>query len=215
MEVRFGEFTLNTDRRELTRRGEHLHLSPKAFDLLSFLIERGPNAIPKEDLFEAVWPDTVVEQANLNNLISEIRSALDDRDRKIITTKRRFGYAFAARVIREGPETPRRVFRINWGGRDVDLGQGRNLIGRDDDCEVIVEAPEVSRHHAAIDVDGSTATLHDLGSKNGTYLGGQRVVSPIVLNDRDEIEIGRGLLRFRSFDRKSTTISDPRNDTAQ
>jgi DNA-binding winged helix-turn-helix (wHTH) protein len=210
--VRFGEFIFDAERRELLRRGTPVHLSPKGFDLLAILIQHHPRAVRKEALYEQLWPDTFVEYANLNNLISEIRAALDDRDRVMITTKPRFGFAFAADTVVERGELavqPDRMFRVTCGGRTIELRPGRNLIGRELDCAVVIDSPAVSRYHAAIDLRPGGATLEDLGSKNGTFLRGQRIETPAELRDRDEIEIGRSLLRFRIYDRKATTVSDP------
>jgi DNA-binding winged helix-turn-helix (wHTH) protein len=213
MRARFGEFVFDPERRELRRSGALVHLSPKGFDLLAILIAHHPRAVRKEALYEQLWADTFVEYANLNNLISEIRAALGDRERTIVQTKPRFGFAFAAETVLErdrAPASPEKIFQLVRGGVSSDLHPGRNLIGREDDCAIIIDSPAVSRYHAAIDIRGSAAFLEDLGSKNGTFLGNRRIESPVELHDRDEIEIGRALLRFRVFDRKGATVSDPR-----
>lgn len=215
MRVRFGEFVFDSERRELERANDPIHLSPKAFDLLAILIERRPSVIRKEQLFEEIWPDSIVEQANLNNLISEIRSALGDRDRTTITTRPRIGYAFAIEAQDERRPRSPKVFRLAMGDMTFDLKPGRNLIGREDDCLVVIDSPEVSRYHAAIDIEGSVVSLHDLGSKNGTFVGGRRISNTVRLASGEEIEIGRTLLRFRCFDRKSSTISDPAGRRSQ
>jgi DNA-binding winged helix-turn-helix (wHTH) protein len=212
--VRFGEFVFDSERRELMRSGEPVRLSPKAFDLLDALIEEHPRAVRKQALYERLWPDTFVEYANLNNLVSEIRAALGDRERKIVQTKPRFGFLFApsptvSRIVESEEASPRRFFVI-LGRRDVELRAGRNLIGREADCAIVIDSPAVSRYHAAIEISGGNAVLEDLGSKNGTFLAARRIDSPAVLADRDEFEIGRTLLRFRVVDRKGTTVSDPR-----
>ena len=62
---------------------------------------------------------------------------------------------------------------------------------------VQIDRTEVSRCHARIVVEGTTATVEDLGSKNGTYLNGRRLLQPAVLADGDEIWIGRSVARFR------------------
>jgi DNA-binding winged helix-turn-helix (wHTH) protein len=216
MRVRFGEFVFDSDRRELEGAGESIHLSPKGFDLLSLLIERRPNAVRKEELFESIWPDTIVEQANLNNLISEIRAAIGDHDRTTLITRPRFGYAFAIDAQEErGATTSRKTFRLSLGESTYELQPGRNLIGREDDCVVVIDSPEVSRYHAAIDVEPAGAILHDLGSKNGTFVDGRRIESTVSLDSGAEIEIGRRVLRFRTVNRKESTISDPRRNRRQ
>jgi DNA-binding winged helix-turn-helix (wHTH) protein len=78
MPVQFSEFTLDESRREVLRGGESIHLSPKAFQLLSILIQERPRAISKADLQERLWPDTFVTEGNLPGLLAELRSALGD-----------------------------------------------------------------------------------------------------------------------------------------
>ena len=81
MRWRFGDFTLDLDTRQLLRRERDTRLSPKALDLLAFLVSHQPNAVSKSDLVERLWPGTFVVEANLSNLVGEIRSALKDRSR--------------------------------------------------------------------------------------------------------------------------------------
>jgi DNA-binding winged helix-turn-helix (wHTH) protein len=75
VELHFGEFTLDPLTRQLRRGADEIHVSPKAFALLLELIERRPNALTKAALQESLWPGTLVVEANLSNLIAEIRRA--------------------------------------------------------------------------------------------------------------------------------------------
>jgi DNA-binding winged helix-turn-helix (wHTH) protein len=96
MTLRFGEFLLDSDARQLSRAGQDIRLSPKAFDLLCALLARRPDVLSKNDLLSAIWPDTFVVEANLNVVIGEIRRALgDDRQApRFIRTVHGVGYAF-------------------------------------------------------------------------------------------------------------------------
>jgi TolB-like protein/DNA-binding winged helix-turn-helix (wHTH) protein/tetratricopeptide (TPR) repeat protein len=129
MAVRFGDFTLDESRREISRGRDPIHLSPKAFQLLSILIQQTPRAISKTDLQEQLWPDTFVTEGNLAGLVTELRSALGDdaREPRFIRTLYGFGYSFASpitdvvtpdgqQVVDEASE-PRRVIR--WTGAGV------------------------------------------------------------------------------------------------
>ena len=78
MQVRFDDFVLDTDTRELRRKALPIHLSPKAFQLLQLLLENRPKALSKASLQERLWPDTFVVEANLSNLVGEVRAALGD-----------------------------------------------------------------------------------------------------------------------------------------
>jgi eukaryotic-like serine/threonine-protein kinase len=95
--IRFGPFTLDLESRQLTSGGEDVHLEPKAFELLSALVLARPKALSKADLQERLWPGTFVAEANLSNLVAEIRAALGDPARapKYVRTAHGFGYAFS------------------------------------------------------------------------------------------------------------------------
>jgi two-component system KDP operon response regulator KdpE len=79
--VRFGRFTLDSSRRQLTRGDAVVHLTPKAFDLLVLLCSEAPRVVPKATLHERLWPGTYVSDATLIGLVKELPRALDDRDR--------------------------------------------------------------------------------------------------------------------------------------
>lgn len=70
------------------------------------------------------------------------------------------------------------------------LQQEQTVIGRSSDCDVVLPGRQVSRQHAVIERDDGTYQLRDLGSKNGTFVNGQRVRrEPHPLKDGDEIQI--------------------------
>src|SRR5688572_11915919 len=103
MRIHFGEFCLESDTRQLTERGEPVQISPKAFQLLQFLLERRPKALSVRELYKHVWPDTHVEKANLRNLIAEVRAVIHDpaRSPQLIRTVFGFGYSFAGEAHEE------------------------------------------------------------------------------------------------------------------
>ena len=81
-------------------------------------------------------------------------------------------------------------YSLRLGQRDFPLPPGRFVIGRSDDCQLCVEDPLASRHHAAVVVDGETLTLEDLGSRNGVFLNHARVSQPEPLKHGDVVKIG-------------------------
>jgi DNA-binding winged helix-turn-helix (wHTH) protein/Tol biopolymer transport system component len=105
--VCFGPFVLDGDRRQLFENGAEVHLSPKAYELLTALVEQRPRAVSKADLQARLWPDTFVQESNLTVLVSEIRNALHEAGRggRYIRTVHGFGYAFEAEVERKPPAT--------------------------------------------------------------------------------------------------------------
>lgn len=75
--------------------------------------------------------------------------------------------------------------------------KGRCTIGRQADNDLVLDAPELSRHHALISVDGGHYVVSDLHSRNGTYLNRMAITRPAVLRDGDEILFGTIKARFR------------------
>jgi DNA-binding winged helix-turn-helix (wHTH) protein len=73
---RFGSFQLEPEERRLLHDGELVSLTPKAFDTLVYLVERAGHLVEKEDLMEALWPDSFVEEANLSQYIWTLRKTL-------------------------------------------------------------------------------------------------------------------------------------------
>lgn len=186
MRVRFGEFLLDADTRQLLRAGEAVHLPPKAFCLLELLVRARPRALAKGEIRRRVWAETHAGDANLNVLVGELRQALRDdaKEPRSVRTVFGFGYAFAAEATEEGAEAAVTVQpRVLWERRVIPLLEGENVIGRDEGVAVRIDAPGVSRNHARLLVSRGQATLEDLGSKNGTYLNDQRLDVPTPLPD--------------------------------
>jgi DNA-binding winged helix-turn-helix (wHTH) protein len=200
--ILFGAFTLDRDTRQLTRDKREIHLAPKAFDLLMALATDRPNIISKADLQQRLWPDTFVAEANLSNLVGEIREALDDRGRAPlwIRTAHGVGYAFCGEATTLSGARDRGQDRptcwLEWGARRFPLSLGEHVIGRDPDVEISLDAATVSRRHAKLVVTVAGAMLEDFGSKNGTRRGDVLVASPIQLADGDLLHIGSVLVTF-------------------
>lgn len=98
----FEEFLLDIDEGELRRDGVPLKLTPKAFDTLAVLVENAPRLVDRNSLMRQVWPDAVVEEANLANNISLLRRVLEEPAgaARFIQTVPRRGYRFVAPVRR-------------------------------------------------------------------------------------------------------------------
>jgi DNA-binding winged helix-turn-helix (wHTH) protein len=109
----FGAFRLDPTERLLLREGQVVALTPKAFDLLVCLVEHHGHLVEKQTMMTALWPDTVVEEANLAYNISALRKALADGqgDAKFIETVPTRGYRFVAPVVAARPELNVRDFR--------------------------------------------------------------------------------------------------------
>lgn len=209
MKVRFAEFTLDSEARQLTGRGgEPIHLSPKAFDLLRLLVERRPSVLDKSYLHMQIWPATHVVDANLNVLVAEIRRALGDQPRspRFIRTAHAVGYAFCGEAMdlddrRSATAAGSARIWLLWNERAFVLAEGDNVVGRDPGCNIWLDAAGVSRRHARVAVAGDTVVIEDLGSKNGTLLDGSPISGPVSVGDGTLVELGSVELRLRIWAR--------------
>jgi DNA-binding winged helix-turn-helix (wHTH) protein len=202
MPLTFRDLSFDAATRQVSRRGDEIKLTRKAFDLLSMLVERRPEAVSKEDIHAHLWPDTFVAEITLHSLISEIRRAIGDdaSEPRFIRTMHGFGYAFIAAA----EETPRRATaerrRIRgwliWDTDRLQVLDGENLFGRGEADVVELPSTTVSRRHARISFE-QEPWIEDLGSKNGTFVGDRQVTSRVRLSDGDRVRFGSFLLTFR------------------
>ncbi len=205
MRLRFGEHTFDAGSGELWRSGRPVALSVPARALLALLLERRPEAVSRETLRGALWPDAPAPDGSLAALVLELRGILEWKGNA--ETIRRIsdppGYAFVAgatedrRPIAEGEGFR---YRLLWDEKEIALAEGENVIGRDYASEVLVDDPKVSRRHASIVLAGGRARLTDLASSNGTFCNGARIGAPVELSDGDRIRVGRVHLVFRTLD---------------
>jgi DNA-binding winged helix-turn-helix (wHTH) protein len=200
---RFDPFVLDPRTRQLLRDGDEVALSPKAFHLLLLLVTNRARAMTRDELQQQLWPSTFVLETNLAGVVAEVRRALGDTAEHptFVRTMHRFGYRFIADVEENdalaASAEPAVKCWLLWETRQVLLSEGDNLVGRGVDAAVWIDAPGVSRHHARIVVRRGEATLEDLGSKNGTYVGGLRVTIPHRLTNGEQIRVGSVVITFR------------------
>jgi len=100
MIFRFSDFELEVKERRLSRAGELIPLRAKVFDTLCVLVENPGRLLRKDELMKLVWPDSIVEENNLDHNISKLRRALGDgvNGNRFIETVPRQGYRFIAQV---------------------------------------------------------------------------------------------------------------------
>lgn len=208
-DLAFGDFSFDIGSRQLRQGHVEKHLSPKAFELLRLLLENRPNAVSKAELHERLWPGTFVSDATVTSLVAELRTALGERARRgrFVRTIHRFGYAFKGTVTELTPPAHDARARcwIVWEWGQAPLTEGVHVLGRDADVAVWLESPTVSRRHACIRILGDQASIEDLGSKNGTYLRGDRLVTSAPLADGDEVRVGSVRVRFHKKARSTST----------
>jgi len=204
MRIHFGEFVLDRDTRQLVRGGQELHLGTKAFDFLDFLITQKPRVVSRARIRDRLWPGTFISESTLATVVNEVRAALGDdpKQPRFIRTVRGHGYAFQGETSAapaDAPPSHRRgaSFHLVLEDREVTLHEGENLLGRVEDGVLWLDGPTVSRRHARVLVAGGDAVLEDLGSKNGTFLKGERLSAPVSLSDGDVIWLGQVPVTFR------------------
>ncbi|NOT46321.1 MAG: hypothetical protein HOP17_01035 [Acidobacteria bacterium] len=97
---RFKSFLLDAAEQQLTRDGELVQLTPKAFDVLVYLVSHGGHLVHKDELMQSVWPDSFVDEVNIPRTIHTLRRALgeDENGSKFIETVPTKGYRFVAEV---------------------------------------------------------------------------------------------------------------------
>lgn len=213
MRHQFGDCVLDLETRELSRGGRPLTIEPKAFRLLELLVEARPKALSKSELQDSLWPNTYVSEGSLARLVAQIRAAIGDRAERprFIRTVHGYGYAFSGEVVAsDRPRSARQGLhcRLVWGEREIALAPGENILGRDPDALVWIDLDSVSRRHARIVVSGMTATLEDLGSKNGTYLRGEKIGEPKALQEGDSIRFGSVTLTLRAVSGEGSTATE-------
>jgi DNA-binding winged helix-turn-helix (wHTH) protein len=200
----------------ISRDGATVHLEPKVMDLLVYLARHSGQVVSKNDIIDTVWEGHIVANSALSRCMALLRGALGDdarRPRYIETIPKR-GYRLIVPITGIEPDvtdTQATTFRIRVGEREIPLSDGEHLVGRSPEATVCIDSPKVSRHHARIQVDGDQARIEDMGSKNGTYVGGTLVTALTPLRDGDEIVAGSMAITFIDVreGNATETMSDP------
>jgi pimeloyl-ACP methyl ester carboxylesterase/DNA-binding winged helix-turn-helix (wHTH) protein len=100
LRLRFSDYVLDTERRELWRGTQPVRVEPQVFDLLAFLVENRDRVVTKDDVFAAVWHGRIVSEATLSSRINAVRRAIGDTGEKqhLLRTVHRHGFRFVGEV---------------------------------------------------------------------------------------------------------------------
>ena len=103
-EFRVGEWLVEPELNRITRSNRKISVEPKVIEVLAYLADYPGEVLSKEQIIQAVWPDTFVSDEVLRYSISELRKAFRDdaRNPRIIQTIARRGYRLIAPVLRKG-----------------------------------------------------------------------------------------------------------------
>ncbi|MGI9292857.1 MAG: winged helix-turn-helix domain-containing protein, partial [Pseudomonadales bacterium] len=102
----FGEYQLDVGRQELRHANETVPVQRKVLDILVFLISNRHRAVSKDELQDAVWPDTIVAETSLTRAILKARRAINDdaQEQFLIKTLHGHGYRFVGEVVEQRDE---------------------------------------------------------------------------------------------------------------
>jgi DNA-binding winged helix-turn-helix (wHTH) protein len=160
MSLQFRDFELDRERRQLLRSGQPVPLEPKAYELLSLLVERRPKALSRAQIRDVVWPGVFISESTLGVAVNAIRQALGDDGRQpLVEPAKRLGYRFDDEALAEEmvgsvegarAALPLLAFAVArlWEMRD----RGRMLLAREAYLEIGGVAGALAQHaEAALD----------------------------------------------------------------
>ncbi|MFK7699799.1 ATP-binding protein [Pseudomonas caspiana] len=144
--ISLGQVSVSLELREVFRNGVPLRVGTRAFDILELLISCPGRLVSKDEILQRVWPDTVVEENNLQVHVSALRKALSE-DRDLIRTIPGRGYMLVGgEDDSASASAPDHVDAISGSGFDSamlrknDLLNNVALIGREKALEGVCEA---------------------------------------------------------------------------
>jgi DNA-binding transcriptional LysR family regulator/DNA-binding winged helix-turn-helix (wHTH) protein len=103
--LRFDRFAVDLARGCLRAGDQEIYLRPKTFEVLCYLVEHAGRLVPKQELFEAAWPNVCVGDDSIVQCIRELRQQLGDVNRRLIKTVSRRGYLLDATVSAQAPQS--------------------------------------------------------------------------------------------------------------
>ena len=112
----FDDFRVDSGQFLLMKQGQTQPITPTVFRILLLLLENAGRIVTKEELIAAIWPDSFVEEGNLNRNVSTLRKALGEtpRDHRYIETAPKSGYRFIA-PVRQTPANAQPVRQVIVG----------------------------------------------------------------------------------------------------
>jgi DNA-binding winged helix-turn-helix (wHTH) protein/tetratricopeptide (TPR) repeat protein len=210
---KFGEFRIEAGKRLLLRGGALVALTPKAFDTLLHLIQNRQRVVEKDELMQAIWPDTSVEENNLNQNISTLRRVLGESrgENRYIATIPGKGYRFIADVEGGGAPSgpvqaaPERVTLAVLPFENLSSDREREYLADGLTEETIAALGQIDPEHLGVigrtsvmTYKKATKTLGEIGSELGaSYLvestlrgeGGRFRVTSKLIHVKDQVQV--------------------------
>ncbi len=167
----FDAFRLDPAERQLLCDGQPVPLTPKVFETLVVLVERGGHLVEKEELMKLVWADAFVEEANLARCVHTLRKALGEKHNghQYIETVPKRGYRFNGGVrvheqaIADAPiktlaVLPFKSLVAENREEALEMGMANTLISRlGNNQEIVVRPLSVARKYSGVEQDAVQA----------------------------------------------------------
>ena len=210
MVFKFGQFELDTQKRELRRGGGVRPVEPQVFNLLAFLIENRDRIVSRDELFDAIWHKRVVSDSVLASRINAARRAVDDdgKQQRIIRTLRKSGVRFVAAVADEATGISLKIPQVHRLAYDLSGAPSLGLLPF-----ARVDASAQSRAIAAVLGEETRFSLHSVDwlrvtaaqpSADGSHgLGGMMNLARYVLEGSVRIEADRCVIIARLTDTRT------------
>jgi DNA-binding winged helix-turn-helix (wHTH) protein/Tfp pilus assembly protein PilF len=199
----FAEYRLDSSRLMLSRVGEQIPLTPKVFDTLLLLVRRRGEILTKEELLQAIWPDTIVEENNLNQHISTLRRLLGENrgENRFIATIPGRGYRFVPEVNTLFHRSPENAKQIRIGVLPFEYlgaGEDREYLADGLTEETIAILGQIDPQHLSSigrtsvrAYKGTTKSLAEIGRElDATYL-----VEGSIRAEADRLRVTSRLIR--------------------
>jgi DNA-binding winged helix-turn-helix (wHTH) protein/tetratricopeptide (TPR) repeat protein len=205
---KFGEFRIEAGKRLLLRGGALVALTPKAFDTLLHLIQNRQRVVEKDELMQAIWPDTSVEENNLNQNISTLRRVLGESrgENRYIATIPGKGYRFIADVEGGGAPSgpvqaaPERVTLAVLPFENLSSDREREYLADGLTEETIAALGQIDPEHLGVigrtsvmTYKKATKTLGEIGSE----LGASHLVESTLRGEGGRFRVTSKLIRVK------------------
>jgi len=200
----FGDFRIDTGKRLLLRAGDHVPLTPKVFDTLLLLVAHQGQVLDKRELMSALWPDTAVEENNLNQNISTLRHIFGETrgQNRYIATIPGTGYCFTAEVrafkVATPEETPTHVRIGVLPFENLGAGPEREYLADGLTEETIATIGQIDPEHFSVigrtsvmRYKHTTRTLAEIGRE----LGASYLIESSLRAEGDRLRITSKLIR--------------------
>ena len=193
MRYRFADFDLDTDRMELKRNQQAVHLEPQVINLLAYLIQHRHRVVAREELHQVIWGRRIVTDNTLSVRINALRKALgDDGQRQaLVRTVPRLGYRFEASIrASAGGSRPSAA-----AATGIPTAAARPGTNSDQQRASIVILPfrNLNGHHGSAFAQGLTHDLTTGVARSRRIVVLARSMAFELGSEADVLEVGRAL----------------------